>query len=168
MPVIAIGAVTAIKAALREDQLQDFNGTRTAVRRAAEFRRNVVGASERGALIGKGIRGLASVRHQFRFLRYATSANFLPTSIQLSESFCRASSRHVNGFIMAWHPIGFPIALDGGCLCLDVAEGGPVIDRWRFRPRPFATRHRHRKTKWSWRAWFVARRAERRRYHCRK
>ena len=33
------------------------------------------------------------MRHQFRFLRYATSANFSPTSIQLSESFCRASSR---------------------------------------------------------------------------
>ena len=37
-----------------------------------------------------------------------------------------------------------------------------------FDPRPFATRHRRRKTKWSWRAWFAARRAGRRRYHCRK
>ena len=35
----------------------------------------------------------------------------------------RLRCSHVNGFIMAWHPIGFPIALDGGCLCLDVAEG---------------------------------------------
>jgi hypothetical protein len=33
---------------------------------------------------------------------------------------------------MAWRPIGFPIALDGGCLCLDVAVSRRVMHDMAF------------------------------------
>jgi hypothetical protein len=39
----------------------------------------------------------------------------------------RLGCPRVKGSIMAWRPIGFPIALDGACLCMDVAVGCRVL-----------------------------------------
>jgi hypothetical protein len=40
-----------------------------------------------------------------------------------SRPCVRLRCSHVSGPIMAWRPIGFPIAVDGVCFCVDVPGG---------------------------------------------